>query len=217
MPTYPNGKILVFAKTPERSKVKTRLQPVLGEEGCYQLHKQLVTNTLKTVVRAKIAPIEVWHTGNATHPFWSQLNEQYILSLKQQRGRDLGERMHGAFVDVLNSPVSKVDWTIIIGADCPEIDAAYLANAAAMLESGKSAVVGPAEDGGYVLLGLGHPHSFLFDGIPWGTSSVLEKTLSKAAQNDCDIYQMRSLRDLDNEEDLRYFAGTIALFSDKVH
>lgn len=215
--TYENGKILVFARTPERGSVKTRLQPLLGEEGCYKLHKSLVSGTLKTVSTANLAAVEVWHTGNPECDFWQQQGGRYSFVLKEQQGFDLGERMSAAFSrtfgnDSLMPASEKPEWAILIGSDCPEISADYLAEAACLLQSGEPVVIGPAEDGGYVLIGLRQPKEYLFDGIHWGTCSVLDETLNNASKHHCKVHLMKPLRDLDVEEDLAYFRGTVPFF-----
>ena len=87
---FENGRLLVFARTPEMGKVKTRLQPELGEQGCYQLHERLVSLAIETAVESKIAPVEVWHTGNPEKAFWQEKAREHSFVLREQQGSDLG-------------------------------------------------------------------------------------------------------------------------------
>ena len=202
----------MFARTPELGAVKTRLQPTLGKEGCYRLHTSLVRNTVEVVLAADVAPVEIWHTGNAEHKCWCDIRAEFSVSLHEQKGADLGDRMlHAARADLApqfdNS--QPAEWVIIIGSDCPEIDDRYLQQAAELLEGGAETVIGPAEDGGYVLIGLRSPNSYLFDGVEWGTNKVLAQTLAKASDKKCQVHLLETLRDLDEPNDLAVFQSKI--------
>lgn len=199
-----NGKILIFARTPQLGSVKTRLQPVLGEEGCYKLHSELVEIVVRTAVQAEVAPVEVWHTGQIDHSLWQALKSDLAIGLVEQKGDDLGERLFNAASAYL-SGAEPWDWIIIIGSDCPAVDADYLSKAVKALQSGEELVIGPAQDGGYVLLGFRRVHEFLFRNIPWGTGEVLEKTLTLAEKNQCPVHLLNPLRDIDVEEDLAFY------------
>lgn len=203
---YPNGRILVFARTPVLGEVKTRLQPELGEQGCLELHQALVVNAVSTAYESKLAPVEVWHTGKGSHPFWFQLQQKYEIEFSEQSGEDLGQRMLQAASSHLSAADSnELDWMIIVGSDCPEIDDEYLAGAAARLEAGEDIVIGPAEDGGYVLVGLRRAFGFLFADIDWGTERVLSQTLKAADDKNCQVRQLKILRDLDDFSDYQHF------------
>ena len=203
-----SGRILIFARTPELGKVKTRLQPVLGEEGCYQLHSQLVSSVVRTAVQSEVAPVDVWHTGNAEHVLWRSLVSEFPISLNEQNGDELGERMLNAASTALMHPEPS-DWLILIGSDCPEIDRSYLLKAMQILDSGTELVIGPALDGGYVLLGFRRINAFLFHDIPWGTGQVLVRTLAIAEQNACPVQLLKPLRDIDTADDLPFYDGEI--------
>lgn len=207
------GKILVFARTPQLGQVKTRLKTTLGDEGCLALHKKLASNTVRMAAEANLADVEVWHTGSTEHACWQDLSQRYDITLREQCGGDLGARMLNAATTVLSNDEAPTDklpqWAIIIGSDCPEIDKEYLSKAITHLESGSSVVVGPAVDGGYVLIGLSNKDSdkfsCLFGGIEWGSETVLQQTLERAAENDLSPQLLDALRDLDDEDDWHYF------------
>lgn len=184
--------------------MKTRLQPVLGEEGCYKLHSKLVDHVVRSAAQAEVAPVEVWHTGNTEHRLWQNLKTELPIQFFEQKGLDLGERLSDAASTRLAGSES-VDWIIVIGSDCPAVDRDYLSKAAEALDSGQELVIGPAEDGGYVLLGFRRAHEFLFQDIPWGTGQVLEKTLAIASENACHVHLLNSLRDIDVAEDLAFY------------
>jgi len=194
---HAQGKCLIFARTPELGKVKTRLQPALGVEGCLDLHQQLVQITIENAVSAQIAPVEIWHTGDADHSFWQQQASSYPLSFTEQPSGDLGERLSQAFAQSLSS------------GEGSELRAEYLQQAVRALERGEQCVIGPAEDGGYVLIGLRTPKPFLFEDISWGGDKVLKQTLEAAAQADCSVHLLNPLRDIDIAEDLDHFVDQL--------
>ena len=207
------GKCFVFARTPELGKVKTRLQPLLEDSGCLALHEELVERSISTVVASELAPVEIWHTGNGDHPFWRQQASVYPLTFSAQCAGGLGERMVDAFSKGFADPQGAPDWIILMGSDCPELTTAYLCKAAEALERGEQCVIGPAEDGGYVLIGLRAPVARLaplFAGISWGGPQVLAQTLEAARLHDCSVFLLDTLRDLDVEEDFFYFIDQLA-------
>lgn len=178
--------IIVFAKAPVPGKAKTRLVPCLGEWRAARLHAQLTASTVRTALAARCGSVELH--GSARHSFFSSLNVPFRL----QRGRDLGERMHHA--------LSRNPGAILIGADCPELTAADLRQAARLLRGGYEVVLAPAEDGGYALIGARHVAPEMFRGIAWGTSSVYRETVKRLKGK-----RWRALRpvwDVDRPEDL---------------
>ena len=172
---YPHGRIMVFCKAPEAGQVKTRLAVSVGEQVAATIHKFLAWQCLQRAVKANLAPIELWCSPTIDHPFFSRCKNELGVTLKTQVSGDLGDRMLHAFTHVLsNNP-----YAIVIGTDCPALDAQYLETSLAVLDEGMDTVIGPAEDGGYVLLGLSQLQKQLFAEMPWGTSAVMEKTNSR--------------------------------------
>ena len=191
---YPEARIMVFCKAPEPGKVKTRLAKTLGETTAATIHEYLALHCLKNLVEARVAPVELWCAPDVGHTFFQRCETSLGVALRKQKGDCLGQRMENAFLSVL--PQSKR--AIVVGTDCPAINADYLVSAFTGLQHYDS-VIGPAEDGGYVLLGLRKPQSKIFIDMPWGTSKVLEETMSRFKG---DVKEITTLWDVDNVEDL---------------
>lgn len=201
------GAVCIFAKTPVLGKVKTRLEAELGKQGCLNLHKWLVEDRLSQFSIEQGLPyeVELHVTGNPQDHYWQALHERYRRPLFLQCGRSLGERMWRA----TQSSLQRKDWVILIGADCPDLDVAYVAKAVSALESGNEAVIGPADDGGYVLLGLRQPLEALFQRIDWGTSRVFEQTMAVIEKLNMRCTRLPQLKDLDVFDDYLYYRDRI--------
>ena len=203
------NRLIVFTRFPEAGKTKTRLIPELGAEGAAQLQRELTEYFIATCRQASALfpfEIEVCFTGADDKCFSSWLGEG--LSYRPQEGSDLGERMKNAFRSAFDEGCSRV---ILTGIDCPYLTTSHLGEALTLLEN-DSVVIGPAEDGGYTLIGLSAPNDALFAGIPWGTSTVLANTL--AAVNDAGLSPalLPTLADIDRAEDVarwHEFRGSI--------
>jgi uncharacterized protein len=161
--------IAILTKAPVPGRVKTRLAMMLGVDGAAALHERFVTRTVEAAAEAATGPITLWASPDAQHPFFQALAERMPLSFAKQPEGDLGERMHTAIAEA-GGP------TIVIGTDCPLLTAAHLRDAAEVLRGGADAVIFPAEDGGYVLIGARHPIPELFTNMPWSTDGVMLET-----------------------------------------
>jgi len=179
--------IMVFARAPMTGQAKTRLIPRLGAWRAARLHERLARRAVQVALAARCGPVEVH--GTARHSFFSSLGVAFRL----QRGRDLGERMFNAFARARGP-------AIIIGTDCPELAPADLRRAARCLRGGYDAVLAPAEDGGYALIGLRTARSEFFEGIDWGGPRVYADTVKKLAGHRWRA--LRRVRDVDRPEDL---------------
>lgn len=174
--------IIVFARAPGLGEAKTRLIPRLGEWRAARLHRWMIERAVRTAQAA--GPVELH--GTRRHSFFRRLKVKFRL----QRGRDLGERMQHAFSH----------GAILIGSDCPALTAGDLKRALRALRGGCDAVLAPAEDGGYALIGLRRVRSEFFAGIDWGSSRVYTQTLKNLSG-----YRWRALRtvwDVDRPADL---------------
>lgn len=192
------ARILIFAKAPIPGFVKTRLIPELGEEGAAQLHEKLLWQNLETVVKAALCPVEIWCYPNGQYPTFTHARTRFNIITRNQDGIDLGERMHNAFQYTL----TKCDYALIIGTDCPSLTSDDLSQALLALESGYNAVLGPAEDGGYVLIGLRNTASCLFKDINWGSDQVLAQTRHKLRTLKWSWKELVTRWDVDRPEDL---------------
>ena len=185
----------LFARFPEPGRAKTRLIPALGAAGAAGLHRRLAERALAAVRRSAL-PFEVRTTGASLARFQDWLGPD--VALAEQGDGDLGERMGRV------PPPA-----ILVGADIPDLHPAHLTAAAAALRS-HPAVIGPAEDGGYYLLGLARPMPFLFAAMPWGGAEVLALTLRRMAGHGVTPAVLDTLADLDRPEDLARWPGLLA-------
>jgi hypothetical protein len=182
-------RIVVFAKEPAPGRVKTRLIPALGPEGAAQLAAEMLDLTIAQAVATGL-PVEL--CGEPDAAFWSGA----AVALTAQGEGDLGERLARAARRVLaDEPI------LLIGADCPALDRARLAAAAEALDR-HAAVIHPAEDGGYVLLGLARFDPSLFAGIAWSSPTVCTETLARIEALGWSVDVRETLADVDEPEDL---------------
>lgn len=170
--------LVVFARAPVPGRVKTRLIPLLGKKGAARLAERMLAKTLRTARAAGFNP-------------------QLLFSASQGPG-DLGDRMHRAFKRVLAAHES----AMLIGSDCPALTAADLRAAARALRAGADAVLAPAEDGGYALIGLRRNSRRLFRGIDWGGPEVLAQTRRRLVRLGWRWKELRTLWDVDRPEDV---------------
>lgn len=197
---FPTARILLFTREPVAGRVKTRLHGAIGAQSAYELHCAMLKYQVSTLRRARLAPWEIWVSGNENNPFFTTLGDE--AERFRQQGADLGQRMrHAAEV-----ALARASAVVLIGTDCPSIDSDYLEQALALLDGGVGTVVGPAEDGGYVLLGLRDACEALFDEVPWGSSGVLALTLDRLARSGRNFAQLATRWDVDRPEDLARLA-----------
>lgn len=195
---YPRTRIVVFARAPVAGQVKTRLQPALGEAACLRLYEQLLDRTMRSVTAEALAPVQLWVDQDPRHEsFLSYCSKN---SIYLQREGDLGQKMAHAVLTVLSQPA--VDSVILLGSDCPELDAAHLRLALHALTDGEEAVITPAEDGGYVLLGLRSLYEEIFENVDWGGDKVFEQTQQRFAGIGVQAKSLPMLWDVDRPEDL---------------
>ena len=183
-------RVAVFARSPERGRVKTRLAAALGETGALDAHVELVETTLAAVSRGGF-DCELWFAGarNAGLAAWS---ERFDARLVEQPEADLGERMLAAL---------RAGARVVVGTDIPEMSAQYVETALDRLRDA-DVVLGPVEDGGYCLVGMNVPHAALFRDVEWGARDVLERTLARAAEAGLQVALLDVLWDVDDIDDL---------------
>lgn len=191
------ARVAVFAKAPVPGEVKTRLIPLLGAADAAELHATLVRRTLATARNAGVGPVSLWCMPDAAHPFFTACAEQYGATLHAQRGGHLGERMALALAQLLADGPA-----LLVGSDCPALAAGDLRAAASSLTT-HDAVFQPAEDGGYVLVGLSRPLPGIFDGIRWGEPGVMRETRERLRATGARWREMPVRWDVDRPEDYR--------------
>jgi uncharacterized protein len=193
-----DSKLIIFSKAPIPGQVNTRLIPVLGADGAAKLHQDMLEQKLRMTHDKQIAPIELYCWPDKHHPYFQQISSRFTLKLHSQTGADLGKRMASA----LQQALSNYRQAVIIGTDCPPLDQQYLTEAFQALTQGADAVIGPASDGGYVLLGLSRFDQTIFEGIDWGKESVFSQTIARLRQLEFNYVELTTLWDVDTPDDL---------------
>jgi rSAM/selenodomain-associated transferase 1 len=187
----------VMARAPSREG-KSRLIRQLRTSDGAGLRTALLRDTL-----AVVAPIDAQKAVLYT-PLDGEAEIQrmtpFAAVFLAQRGATLGDRMRNAASDLLERGFGRV---VLVGADLPTLPAAYIVDALErLMGSQESLVLGPAEDGGYYLMGVTRVHDELFDGIPWGTADVLRRTLEAAAVLRLPVELLPAWYDVDLPSDL---------------
>ncbi|MDB5810662.1 MAG: hypothetical protein JWN94_2784 [Betaproteobacteria bacterium] len=189
--------IAVFARAPEPGAAKTRLIPMLGAGGAATLQKLLIARTLATAIAADVGTVKLWCSPSAQHPAMSALMRRHGIVGDTQCEGELGDRMLDAAVRTLETSAR----VLLIGTDCPALTAADLQSATAALDN-YDAVLIPAEDGGYVLLGLARPDPRLFSQVPWGSDQVMAITRVRLAELNWRWRELAPLWDVDRPADV---------------
>jgi uncharacterized protein len=192
--------VLVFAKAPDPGAVKTRLVPALGEGGAAVLAARFARRTLDTATRAAVGPVVLLCAPDTAHPFFEVCRRRHPVALAPQGEGDLGARMHRAFAETLATSTG----AILVGTDTPDLNADDLVEAAEALRGGVDVVLGPAEDGGYWLIGLGTPVPALFEAMPWSTDAVLRATRERIAALGLQRHELAVRADIDRPADLAW-------------
>ena len=187
----------VFARAPVAGSVKTRLIPLLGAEGAATLHQRLVEHSLTVARESGLGRVELWCTPDTNERFFESCGERFGASLHRQCAGDLGARM----LDALQDGLGRARHVLLIGSDCPSLTAADLRTAARALRDGRDAVFCPAEDGGYMLVGLSHAMPALFEAMTWGTDTVMEETRQRLRNLGWRWHELPPHWDVDRPED----------------
>jgi hypothetical protein len=199
--------VAVFAKAPIPGLAKTRLVPAIGRQGAARLQRHLTRRALRTAHDAGLGTVTLWCAPDARHRFFRALQRVTGQPCLVQPAGDLGARMHAAFrLHCAQGPL------LLIGTDCPVLQPGHLRQAAWALLDGADAVFLPAEDGGYVLVGLREPQAALFDAMPWSTDRVMALTRARAHAAGLCLRELDTLWDVDLPADVeRWRAGPAAV------
>lgn len=205
--------VVILAKLPRPGHVKTRLIPVLGPQGTADLARTLLLRTVRIALEARPWKVELCVTPSVTDPGWASLQPRLeamataagqALDWSSQAKGDLGQRMLNAAADALRTgnPV------ILTGTDCLEFSPQLLRQTARALAF-HDAVMQPAHDGGYALLGLQRVHPRLFEAIPWGHATVALHTRERMAELGWSLQEGACVHDIDTPEDLQRLRTTM--------
>jgi uncharacterized protein len=192
-------RIVIFAKAPVAGQAKTRLIPALGAEQAARLARRMLLGTLQQAQAAGVGPVELCVTPGPSDPAWASLPPVQGIAWSAQTEGDLGARM----ADAAERALAGGEHVLLIGTDCPELDAARLQHAATLLEH-SDAVLYPTFDGGYVLLGLGRFDPRPFERIPWSTAEVAARTIECFQTLGWRLSVGGAVHDIDEPADLRW-------------
>ena len=201
-------RLIVFAKLAQAGRVKTRLANTIGSDRALRVYRRLLAATLRLALTSPVARRE-WRFDAAPGVLPARdaallrrlANRGWIIV--PQQGRDLGERMAQA----IESGLDAGDAVVLIGADCPAFETADIRAAFDALEK-SDAVFAPAEDGGYVLVGLSRALPEIFESMPWGSDQVMTESLARLSSSAASVTLLRRMWDVDAEVDLlRYETG----------
>jgi uncharacterized protein len=201
IPTPPQRQILVFVRSPERGRVKTRLARTVGDDAALALYRDLGRTLVERLRAGGLGQgLRICHTpddpvSRARVARWLGVGEG---QLAPQGDGSLGARMYRA----LDRACSEGALACVVGSDIPALDADHLMAAFEALEAGSDLVLGPALDGGYYLIGMRTGHPELFRDVPWSTEHVLAVTLERAGALALRTHLLPALRDIDEATDL---------------
>ena len=200
----PSALLIQFAKWPEVGKVKTRLIPDLGPRGAFEAHLALTRHVLENLLATGF-PVELWwdREGDAGTSETAALPVEFEargLTQRFQSPGDLGDRM----VAALDSGLARSSRVIIVGSDCPSADSRYVRKAVEALGEA-DVVLGPAEDGGYVLIGARRTQPRMLQNVAWGTSMALEQSRMQLERMQMTTRLLDERWDVDEFEDWQRF------------
>ncbi len=193
--------LIQFARAPQEGKVKTRMVPHLSAVEACALHCELTLWTCRQLLDSSLGAVELAVAGDTHHRLFEQCRAMGVSWVTEQCGADLGERMYHAMRRGLAHYAS----VILVGSDCPGIDPDYLRQAVTALHTAPI-VIGPANDGGYVLLGARAITADIFQDMPWGSDQVYAKTCLALARAGLTWVALPYLTDIDRPEDLVVWA-----------
>ncbi len=180
--------LLIFTRNPELGKCKTRLAATIGDENALDIYKFLLNHTV-SITKDVNAAKQVWYSEE----IWQDdIWHSSYYDKRLQQGSDLGIRMANAFQEGFASNYERI---IIIGSDMYDLSKEDIDNAFKILKT-KNFVIGPAEDGGYYLLGMKIFKAGIFQNKSWGTNTVLRDTLSDLKEEDVHLLEERNDVDL---------------------
>ena len=183
--------LIIFVKNIKLGKVKTRLAKTIGDEAAFEIYKELVAITEKATATLDFDKA-IYFSDTIVDTKWKNTEK------KVQFGVDLGARMQNAFVDGF---ILGYESIVLIGSDLPEISKDIILKAFDDLQNSDT-VFGPAQDGGYYLIGMNTIHNTVFENKPWSQPNLLEVTLAELKQNRTNFSLLETLNDIDTYEDL---------------
>ena len=186
--------LVIFVRNPVLGQVKTRLAKDIGNERALAIYLQLLQHTLEITRDLSFRKFIYYADEVSDYDLWSVPG----YTKRKQNGNDLGERMLNSFKELFEQGFTRI---VIIGSDCLQLQTEHLQEAVVLLES-NAAVIGPASDGGYYLLGLIKLYPDLFVNKPWSTDQVFAKTIEDFIDLGISYALLEELSDIDTVADL---------------
>ncbi len=186
--------LVIFVRNPISGQVKTRLAKDIGDDKALAIYLRLLQHTLEITRKLSFRKFVYYSDDVSDYDLWSIPG----YTKRKQRGKDLGEKMYNSFKDLFDQGFNRV---LIIGSDCLQLQTKTLEQAVSILDS-NSAVLGPARDGGYYLLGLNKLYPNLFINKPWSTDQVFTKTIDDFINKGISYALLEELSDIDDATDL---------------
>jgi len=187
--------VAILATAPIPGVAKTQLIPSIGEQAAAFLQERLTDRAVTTALSAEVGRVTLWGTPDTSHDTFLSMVARKPLTLRPQPAGDLGARMLAA-ATAAQGPV------LLMGTACPALTPRHLRSTAKALQDGAEVVLIPAEDGGYVLIGLRRPEPSLFAQIPWGTPKVLAETRARVIASRLVLNEFPPLWDVETADDL---------------
>ena len=190
-------RVIILSKAPILGQVKTRLQPEYDAEQATELHRLMLKATL-----TKVCSVfnDVWlAVDDVSHPYFAELKSDFAFKLKMQGKGDLGQRLRGLCEASFDHDSSSI---MFLGSDSPHVSLSRYKRAQEAIAS-HDVVIGPVEDGGYDLIALSKPYLKLFDGIHWGTDSVIDETMNIINGLKLKVHVLDMSFDLDRAQDIQ--------------
>lgn len=200
--------LVLFVKAAREGEVKTRLCPPLTPARACALHRAFAEDVMS--LTAGLPAHRILATNDVDDPFVTELARRASVPIRPQHTGDLGERM----ADVFEALARAHRGVVILGGDCPTLPVAHLREA--LEHAGTRLVLGPATDGGYVLIGAPRSTPHLFEGVRWGGPTVLADTLARAAAAHDPVHMLPFWYDVDTEDALALLRAHLLLLPTEV-
>jgi uncharacterized protein len=194
--------VALFAKTPRAGFSKTRLSPPLTPDEAAAVARTCLEETLRRFPAAVSGAWTLFLDGEP-EPWIAHLAAEHGVALAPQGAGDLGARLQRAFGALFAAGARRA---VAIGSDSPTLDPARITEALERLD-GADAVLGPASDGGYYLIGIRPGREALLEGIPWSTDAVAASTRDRAAREGWRLAELEAWYDVDDAEGLLRAGG----------
>src|SRR5215813_8653911 len=190
-----------MAKAPLEGEVKTRLSGALNPEEVRRLYVAFLSDTFalmeEVMEEREELSLALCYTPEGEEEAFEEVEREGSLMFPQ-RGENLGERLTNCFADLFAMGFESV---VVIGADTPTLPGEYVFDAFECFETDDDVVIGPAEDGGYYLVGMRKLHKRIFEDIPWGGDGVLDATMDRARDAELNLVLLPEWYDVDTPED----------------